>query len=148
MSEKISEFRLMGANEAALFARWEAKERPYPWSEDHFLAAAASNLEKVWVWEEQSYPAGFVSIQQIESEGYILNIMVSPRLRRQGFGFRMIEAIQQRMKASGARELWLDVEEENMPARRLYEKAGFKVSQKRTGAYPRGETAVTYKKNL
>jgi ribosomal-protein-alanine N-acetyltransferase len=138
----------MRKEEAGLFARWEAEERPYPWNEKHFLISLTSEVEKVWVWEEKNQPAGFVSIQRIKDEAYMLNLMVRPSMRRQGIARRLIEAVQKQLKADGAHELWLDVEEGNAPARNLYEKAGFELCEKRPGAYPRGETAVSYRNKL
>jgi aminoglycoside 6'-N-acetyltransferase I len=52
---------------------------------------------------------------------WINEVGVAESHRRRGIGRRMLEAMLARGKALGCTEAWLGTEEDNLPARRLYE---------------------------
>ncbi len=55
----------------------------------------------------------------------IFDIVVNPKMRRQGFGKAVVEGLLTWGKQEGARTAYLQVTVENEPARQLYEKMGF-----------------------
>lgn len=57
-------------------------------------------------------------------ELYIDNLGVTPGFRRQGIGARLIRALLKAGKDHGCVEAWVGTEEDNLPARRLYESLG------------------------
>lgn len=63
------------------------------------------------------------------------NLAVSPESRRCGVGLELCQAVEAQCVEWGFGELWLQVEEENSPARRLYEgKLGYDLEWKVNGA--------------
>jgi ribosomal-protein-alanine N-acetyltransferase len=140
--------RSMRMAEASQFAWWESRERPYPWSARQFLEAAVSSPSRVLVMEGpgnaiESEIKAYAVVQVVPPEAYLYNLMVVSNCRRQGWGRRMMEAVVSWVRGNGATSMILDVDPANAAAMKLYEGAGFKVLERRRGAYPRGEDALT-----
>ena len=55
---------------------------------------------------------------------WINEVGVAPSHQRQGIARRLLEAMLAHGRAIGCTEAWLGTEEDNVPARRLYESAG------------------------
>ncbi|MBV9079999.1 MAG: GNAT family N-acetyltransferase [Elusimicrobia bacterium] len=140
--------RLMKPEESAVFAGWEAAERPYPWTARQFDDTAAAPASTVLVMEENGAALGFAAVQRVEDEAYLLNIMIAPEVRRRGFGEILLQKVMIWSREQGARRLVLDVDAGNAPALRLYAKAGFETLERRPRSYPRGENALVMKKDL
>lgn len=68
---------------------------------------------------------GFSLCRAAGPEVELLLIAVSPDLRRKGVGARLLFRAQEDALARGASELFLEVREDNLPARQLYETARF-----------------------
>jgi len=62
-----------------------------------------------------------------DGDFYLLSVAVDKGLRGQGVGSKLIDAIEDRARASGSRRLSLDVSAKNEDARRLYEHRGMAV---------------------
>lgn len=82
-------------------------------------------------------------------EGYITNIAVDRKVRRQGVAVKLVEAMCGCAKELGLSFLSLEVRESNEPAIRLYEKTGFTVRGKRPSFYSApDETAIIMTKDI
>jgi len=57
--------------------------------------------------------------------GHIWTVEVLPPYRRMGVATRLMEELEARLRARGARECYLEVRTDNEPALRLYEKLGY-----------------------
>jgi RimJ/RimL family protein N-acetyltransferase len=55
---------------------------------------------------------------------------VQPEMRGTGAAASMVEAVKAWAREIGAKEVRLDVVEKNLPARRCYERAGFRATGK------------------
>jgi ribosomal protein S18 acetylase RimI-like enzyme len=53
---------------------------------------------------------------------------VDPRYHGQGIGQRLLKAGEEEVKASGIKSIRLEVSTSNLPALRLYEKAGYRTT--------------------
>jgi ribosomal protein S18 acetylase RimI-like enzyme len=62
---------------------------------------------------------------------YIAGLAVSPTFRGQGLGSRLLGAARREARAWGIRQLSLLCFEQNEAARRLYERSGFRVVDRR-----------------
>jgi ribosomal protein S18 acetylase RimI-like enzyme len=62
-----------------------------------------------------------------DGDFYLLSIAVDDDMRGEGVGSALIDSIEVRARASGARRLSLDVSAKNEGARRLYERRGMTV---------------------
>ena len=80
---------------------------------------------------------GFVLIRVAADEAEILTLAVRPGARRAGLGSRLVNAAAARAAAAGSRRLFLEVAEDNAPARALYGRLGFEPAGRRPRYYAR-----------
>jgi ribosomal protein S18 acetylase RimI-like enzyme len=78
---------------------------------------------------------GLLLASVVPPDAEILNVFVDPTQRRCGIGTRLLQAALERMKACGARRVWLEVRESNVAALHIYEAAGFHQSGRRPEYY-------------
>ena len=76
---------------------------------------------------------GFVLARAAAGEAEILTIGVDQRFERAGLGWRLMQAALREAKMRGAEDVFLEVDEANVAARRLYDKLGFaKVGERKS----------------
>jgi len=101
------------------------------------------------VAEEESGIAGFVCAREVSREWEIENIVVAQSVQRRGVADGLLGEFVQRARSLDATAIWLEVRESNQPARKLYEKHGFKETGKRRAYYRNpDEDAVLYSLHL
>jgi tRNA threonylcarbamoyl adenosine modification protein YeaZ len=86
---------------------------------------------------------GFVQFQWVAGEAEINTICVQPNYRRQHFGRDLMLGLIRQLEAMNTTKLFLEVAENNVAARGLYESFGFQVNGVRKGYYADGQNAVT-----
>ena len=64
-----------------------------------------------------------------QARAFLYQITVRPAMRARGFGSAMLSALEAMLAAEGTAELWLNVNDANVPARRLYRRAGYEVAE-------------------
>lgn len=64
-----------------------------------------------------------------QTRAFLYQITVRPAMRARGFGSAMLRALEEMLAAEGTAELWLNVNDANEPARRLYRRAGYEVAE-------------------
>lgn len=69
--------------------------------------------------------AAFCAFWRVADQAHINNLAVRPELRGRGLGLTLLEAIVDEAQRLGAGSLTLEVRESNVPAQRLYARAGF-----------------------
>jgi [ribosomal protein S18]-alanine N-acetyltransferase len=82
-----------------------------------------------------SQPAGFTLCRAAGPEVELLLIAVAPAMRRNGIAGRLLLRAQEDAMARGASELFLEVREDNEPAKYLYNAAGFVQIGRRADYY-------------
>ena len=82
---------------------------------------------------------GFILIRVVADEAEILTLAVSPHARRRGVGGRLVRTAAARAARLGAARLFLEVAEDNGPARALYDGLGFETTGRRPRYYPRAD---------
>jgi ribosomal-protein-alanine N-acetyltransferase len=88
--------------------------------------------------------AGFAIIRLVADESELLTIAVDPKWRGKGVGKAILDAVFADLMLSPARKMFLEVDEQNQPAIKLYKKLGFATISSRKGYYPRPDgTAAT-----
>jgi ribosomal-protein-alanine N-acetyltransferase len=80
--------------------------------------------------------AGFILALRLFDEAEILSVAVAAAHRSRGLARTMLDVHLQRLAWLGARAVFLEVGEDNAPARRLYQRAGFREVGRREGYYP------------
>lgn len=82
-------------------------------------------------------------------EGQITNIATHPEYRREGLGRMIVEALEREAKTLGLSELFLEVREQNVAARKLYLSCGWEEIGLRKNFYSKPtDNAVLMKKDL
>jgi ribosomal-protein-alanine N-acetyltransferase len=94
--------------------------------------------------------AGFILSRLVLDEAEILSIAVAPTQRGRGLARQLLDINLRRLAALGARSVFLEVEEGNVSARRLYHRAGFHDIARREAYYPasRGSAALVLRRDL
>lgn len=72
--------------------------------------------------------AGFITVAMIENHaGEIVTIDVESRFRRQQLGTLLMDKGEEWIRAHGGEWMYLEVDQENTPALRMYEARGYEV---------------------
>ena len=82
---------------------------------------------------------GFILIRIAADEAEILTLAVRPQARRQGLASRLVARAAATASADGAERLFLEVAEDNAPARALYARQGFEAAGRRPRYYARAD---------
>lgn len=86
---------------------------------------------------------GFSLVRALAGEAELLLLAIAPAARRRGLGGRMLLTALEDCRQAGASAVFLEVREDNHPARRLYWRHGFVEIGRRPGYY-RGEGQRRY----
>ena len=78
---------------------------------------------------------GFILSRIAAGEAEILSVAVSSSRRGQGLARTLLNLHLRRLAGLGAHAVFLEVDEDNTPARRLYARAGFREVGRRAGYY-------------
>jgi ribosomal-protein-alanine N-acetyltransferase len=125
-----------GARDAAAIAQLHAASFRRGWSEPevegllvdrHVIAHRAVVRGKL---------AGFVMSRLVEDEAEILSIAIAGAWRGRGLARDLLTLNLRRLAGLGARAVFLEVDEHNGPAIRLYNRAGFREISRRPNYYP------------
>lgn len=73
----------------------------------------------------------FDALVPAEGAGYVLTIGAAPGAPLRGW--QALAALEAGLRARGAGEVWVDTEADNAAARRLYERAGYRLAAERHG---------------
>lgn len=93
---------------------------------------------------EQDSPVGFCAYRQtFPGETEILNLAVDPACRRKGVATTLLAFLATRYPG----DIFLEVAEDNLPARQLYEREGWVNSGVRPLYYKNGKSAIVMKKS-
>ena len=96
-----------------------------PWSETAITDAKANGTFFL-IAEKGLEFVGYISINTAVDEGYINNIAITPKFRRQGIAEKLLFSLAKRAEKTELAFLSLEVRESNSAAIKLYEKCGYK----------------------
>ena len=95
--------------------------------------------------EEAGRLCGFVCAHAVAGEWEIENVVVAAEFLRRGIADELVRELIQRAENEAASAILLEVRESNLPARRLYEKHGFReVGRRRVYYSDPAEDAILY----
>lgn len=124
------------AEDAPALAALHASSFSEPWSAAEIAELLAGPGGFGWVADGDA-PEGFILARAIAGEAEILTVAVSPSLRRQGLGARLVDAAAQTAVEAGADALFLEVAVDNTAGLALYDRCGFARAGFRPGYYRR-----------
>jgi ribosomal-protein-alanine N-acetyltransferase len=81
--------------------------------------------------------AGFIISRRAAGEAEILSVAVASARRGRGLARKLLDLHLRRLAGLGATAVFLEVDEDNAPARRLYARAGFREVGRRPAYYAR-----------
>jgi ribosomal-protein-alanine N-acetyltransferase len=105
------------------------------WGEGEFESMLAEHNTLVHRLRRGRKTIGFAASRMGADEAEILSIAVDPRHRGKGFSRDLLLTHLGHLAGRGVRTIFLEVEENNQPARRLYERTGFTVVGRRERYY-------------
>jgi len=130
-----------GSRDAAALAALHAGAFRRGWSEDEFERLLADRQVVAHRAMSGAVLAGFILSRMVAGEAEILSVAVARRWRGRGLGRRLVDLHLGRLAGLGVATVFLEVEDGNQPAVRLYEGAGFRDVGRRPGYYPQASGA-------
>jgi ribosomal-protein-alanine N-acetyltransferase len=91
---------------------------------------------------------GFILSRLAAGEAEILSVAIAPAWRGRKLARPLLDLHLRRLAGLGARTVFLEVSERNMPATRLYRRAGFRDVGKRERYYEGGATALVMRRDI
>jgi ribosomal-protein-alanine N-acetyltransferase len=92
--------------------------------------------------------AGFILSRMAAGEAEILSVAIAPKQRGRGLSRPLLDLNLRRLAGLGARTVFLEVDENNTPARALYRRAGFADVGRRKSYYQSGANALVLRRDL
>ena len=136
------------ARDAASLAALHAASFSRGWSESEFeqlltdrsviCDRAASGRRNV----------GFIVSRRAADEAEILSVAVVRAWQGRGLARRLLDLHLRRLAGLRLRAVFLEVDEDNAPALRLYARAGFREVGRRKGYYSAGKSALVLRRDL
>ncbi|TCK30029.1 ribosomal-protein-alanine N-acetyltransferase [Ancylobacter aquaticus] len=129
--------RALRAGDAEALARIHAQSFRLGWDAAEFERLIANRLTRGLVATDGpgGAPVGFILLSGVTPEMEILSIAVDRRRRGSGIGLKLVQAAFGSLAAEGYRAVFLEVEDGNAPALRLYARTGFREIGRRPGYY-------------
>lgn len=114
-----------------------------PWTDGEFAALLGQDTVFGYAARQTGHggaaPVGFVLARVAAGEGEILTVAVARMHRRQGLGWRLMDAVLRELHGQRAEALFLEVDETNHSAIALYRRFGFFEVGKRPHYYESAE---------
>lgn len=123
---------------AAIMALEHASFPTDAWSENTMADELASpHTQYVLLVDEDDTAQGYAGLRALSgsTDADVQTIAVAAAARGQGFGRVLLEELLRRAIGAGAREVFLDVRDDNEPARTLYASEGFEEIGRRPRYY-------------
>lgn len=139
--------------DAEALARLHASAFYRGWAAADFESyVSASETPTLIACDKRRRVAGFAALRLSADEAELLTIVVDRKWRRKGLGGALMRAAFDDLTRSPARAMFLEVDEGNAPAIKLYRGFGFDEVGRRQGYYPRPDgstaTALVMRRNL
>ena len=116
---------LMEKEDIQIVSEIEKNNFSEPWSTNSFAEELENELSICYVEKYLDKPVGYVCAQIIHPEAFLCTIASDNSLRRRGIGERLVNYLIDYCKFKRCESLSLEVRVSNIPAQKLYEKAGF-----------------------
>jgi ribosomal-protein-alanine N-acetyltransferase len=130
-----------GSRDAAAFAALHGRSFRRGWSEDELERLLIDRQVVAHRAMNDRELAGFILSRMAAGEAEILSVAVATRWRGRGVARRLLDLHLRRLAGLGVSAVFLEVEEGNEPALRLYHRAGFREVGRRPGYYAEGAGA-------
>jgi ribosomal-protein-alanine N-acetyltransferase len=123
------------ARDAAAIAALHGKSFHRGWSESEIESLLVDRSVIAHRAMAGSSLVGFILSRTAADEAEILSVAVAPARRGKGLSRRLLDLHLRLLAGIGVRKVFLEVDEDNVPARRLYARAGFDEVGRREAYY-------------
>lgn len=141
-------FSAAGTRDAAVIAQLHALSFGRGWDEDEVYRLLIDSAVVAHRAMTGRALVGFVMSRMAADEAEILSIAITPSRRGRGLSRPLLDYHLRSLAGLGARAVFLEVDEHNGPARRLYDGAGFREVGRREGYYAGGAAALVLRRDL
>lgn len=116
-------------------AKIEKEVFAHPWSAKSIKILLEDEKSVAFIALVENKVIGYCGLNTVLDEGYITNVAVLEKYRRQGTGQTLVKALCTYAEESSLAFLTLEVRKSNFPAISLYEKNGFEKVGERKDYY-------------
>jgi ribosomal-protein-alanine N-acetyltransferase len=134
--------------DAAAIAALHAASFQRGWGEDEFHRLLIDRAVVAHRGVIGRTMVGFILSRMAAGEAEILSVAIAPAWRGRGFARPLLDLHLRRLAGLGVRAVFLEVDEHNEPACRLYRNAGFSEVGVRKGYYQEGASALVLRRDL
>jgi ribosomal-protein-alanine N-acetyltransferase len=131
-----------GPRDAPALAALQGASFRRGWSEDEFERLLLDRSVLVHRATLGHQPVGFIISRLAAGEAEILSVAVARSHQGRGLARRLLDLHMRRLAGLGVRTIFLEVDDDNLPARRLYARSAFRQVGRRDGYYPRPGSAA------
>jgi ribosomal-protein-alanine N-acetyltransferase len=136
------------ARDAASLAALHAASFSRGWSESEFEQLLTDRSVVTDRAASGRRNVGFIISRRAADEAEILSVVVMRSWQGRGLARRLLDLHLRRLAGLRLRAVFLEVDEDNEPARRLYARAGFREVGRRPGYYSGGKSALVLRRDL
>ena len=117
---------------------------PTPWTLDSWAKLFIEHDRLLVILKLQNSCIGFCLFEKStkDSFGHLQKILIHPKYRMQGYSHKLLKMAQAKLEVYGCSELFLEVEESNYAAQRLYLGEGFKIIHRKKDFYGADRSAL------
>ena len=116
-----------------------------PWSSSQLISHLNSN-NLIWGAWEKGELQGYLIVSEVAHEWEIYRIAVANEFRRMGIAHSLLFHFEKQCQSDDL--IFLEVNETNSSAQKLYEKEGFSITGRRKAYYSDGKDAILMMKNV
>lgn len=128
-------FRPMNRKEIPQLVELDALSNRPSWTTKMFERELTLPFSLSAVADFQAQPVAFGVVWILPDLAQLIQLAVAPAYRRKGIGEGLLTYLIASAGRQGCRKMELEFREENIAARKLYEKMGFRITGKRKGFY-------------
>lgn len=126
----------------------ENKSFETPWSHDSIIKEINNSSSINFICKNNKQIVGYSMGWMIKKEFQINNICIKRDFRKKKYGYFLLKHLLQVLATLKCKKVYLEVDEENYKAIRLYEKVGFIVSYIRKKYYNNGNDALVMHRDI
>lgn len=111
------------------------------WSAEDWSPYVTKDRGRTWGVRDEDGLKAFAAFSTVLDEAELLFVGVASEVQGKGWGRKLLAHAIEALEQQGVQTIFLEVSEENIAARHLYEALGFQRVGKRVGYYRDGSTA-------
>lgn len=133
-----------GQFSVSAIAKFDLEYFSYPWKLSDWKSSLCNRNYKLFIASIRGEVIGFALWNYIELEelAHLLKVLVIPRYRGQNLGYQLLSFSELYLKNDGANKFYLEVENDNTRAIKIYSCLSYKVINEVKRFYSSGKDAI------